>query len=61
MAGRPCNPNSDLKRLWQFLLPGTQFPQCGTPAETGADGPDEAPLTKEQRPGAQQLAAPRKA
>jgi hypothetical protein len=29
MAGRPCNPNGDLKRLWQVLLPGTAFPQCG--------------------------------
>jgi hypothetical protein len=29
MTGRPCNPNSDLKRLWQVLLPGTAFPQCG--------------------------------
>jgi hypothetical protein len=29
MMGRPCNPNSDLKRLWQVLLPGTAFPQCG--------------------------------
>jgi hypothetical protein len=29
MTGRPCNPNGDLKRLWQVLLPGTAFPQCG--------------------------------
>jgi hypothetical protein len=33
MAGRPCNPNSDLKRLWQTLLPGTPFPQCGVPPD----------------------------
>jgi len=33
MAGRPCNPDSDLKRLWRTLLPGTPFPQCGVPAQ----------------------------
>ncbi|MGA8615816.1 MAG: hypothetical protein WB760_29865 [Xanthobacteraceae bacterium] len=36
MAGRPCNPGSDLKRLWQTLLPGTPFPQCGVPENSDA-------------------------
>jgi hypothetical protein len=31
MAGRTCKPDSDLKRLWQVLLPNTPFPACGTP------------------------------
>jgi hypothetical protein len=52
MTGRPCNPNSDLKRIWQFLLPGTQFPQCGTPAETSAAGHAEALLVQKQPAGA---------
>jgi hypothetical protein len=33
MSGRPCNPDSDFKRLWQVLLPNTPLPQCGTPNE----------------------------
>jgi hypothetical protein len=37
MAGRPCNPNSDLKRLWQTLLPDTPFPQCGVPADSAEE------------------------
>jgi hypothetical protein len=31
MSGRPCNPGSDLRQLWQTLLGNTPFPQCGTP------------------------------
>jgi hypothetical protein len=61
MTGRPCNPNSDLKRLWQLLLPGTQFPQCGTPAETGTASQAQAPLTQKQPAGAEPTAADRKA
>jgi hypothetical protein len=53
MMGRPCNPNSDLKRLWQFLLPNTPFPQCGTPAETGAASGDQALLAQKQPAGAE--------
>jgi hypothetical protein len=49
MVGRPCNPDSDLKRLWQFLLPDAPFPQCGLSAETGAASGDEALLAKEHR------------
>jgi hypothetical protein len=33
MSGRPCNPDSDFKRLWQVLLRGTPFPQCRVPQE----------------------------
>jgi hypothetical protein len=29
MANRPCNPDADMKRLWQLLLPGTPVPACG--------------------------------
>jgi hypothetical protein len=32
MSGRPCNPGSDLRQLWQILLgKNTPFPQCGAP------------------------------
>jgi len=31
MSGRPCNPGSDLRALWQTLLGRTPFPQCGVP------------------------------
>jgi hypothetical protein len=31
MSGRPCNPGSDLRALWQTLLGDIAFPQCGTP------------------------------
>jgi len=37
MADRPCKPDADLKRLWQMLLPGTQFPACGMPENLDAD------------------------
>jgi hypothetical protein len=57
MVGRPCNPNSDLKRLWQFLLADAPFPQCGSPAETGTAGCDETQLAKEQRADAKEPAA----
>jgi hypothetical protein len=40
MMGRPCNPNSDLKRLWQVLLPDTVFPQCGDAADSRAPLPE---------------------
>jgi hypothetical protein len=36
MTGRPCNPNGDLKQLWQVLLPGTAFPQCGNAEKSHA-------------------------
>jgi hypothetical protein len=31
MSGRPCNPGSDLRALWQTLLGDIAFPQCGVP------------------------------
>ena len=38
MTNRPCNPDSDLKRLWQMLMPGTAMPSCGTTqGNTGGD------------------------
>jgi hypothetical protein len=51
MAGRPCNPGSDLKWLWQALLPGTAFPQCGVPERsetTTADRPTGESERKDQ-------------
>jgi hypothetical protein len=36
MASRPCNPNADLKRLWQMVLRGTPFPACGVPGNSDA-------------------------
>lgn len=47
MSGRPCNPGSDLRQLWQTLLgKNTPFPQCGVPeqkdaGETHRDTPDQ--------------------
>jgi hypothetical protein len=46
MAGRPCRPDADFRRLWRTLLPGTPFPACGVadgsetepPAQTATDG-----------------------
>lgn len=32
MTGRPCNPGSDFKRLWQVFLGNTSMPQCETPS-----------------------------
>jgi hypothetical protein len=50
MAGRPCNPDSDLKRLWQALLPGTPFPQCGVARDTQGAAPDsKAAQPQDQR------------
>jgi hypothetical protein len=42
MSGRPCNPDSDLKRLWRAFLPGTPFPQCGTPADTASSASENS-------------------
>jgi len=47
MSGRPCNPDSDIKRLWQLLLGGTPFPQCGMPEEADKD----AAVAEDERPG----------
>jgi hypothetical protein len=42
MRGRPCNPGSDLRTLWQALLGDIPFPGCGVPDQ--ADSP-QARLT----------------
>jgi hypothetical protein len=50
MSGRPCNPGSDLRALWQTLLGDIPFPQCGVQdqADSSQDrisaGRTEAPL-----------------
>jgi hypothetical protein len=41
MASRPCRPGTDLKQLWQFLLPGTSLPACGVPEESDEAAKDE--------------------
>ena len=54
MSGRPCNPGSDLRQLWQALLgKNTPFPQCGVPErpdtsqKTDAARDDEQPTARE--------------
>jgi hypothetical protein len=47
MTGRPCRPSADLKGIWQFLLPDTAFPACGTAEEAG---PEMAPARDDDRP-----------
>jgi hypothetical protein len=54
MSGRPCNPGSDLRQLWQTLLRGTPFPQCGepepqdTPQPSSDDAPEGEPPSKRE-------------
>ena len=48
MAGRPCNPGSDLQGLWRLLLPGSAFPTCGV-AETSDDDAVSLAPEAEQR------------
>ena len=36
MSGRPCNPGSDFKRLWQAFFGNTPMPQCETPSDRRA-------------------------
>jgi hypothetical protein len=31
MTNRPCKPDSDLRGIWQMLLPDVPFPACGVP------------------------------
>jgi hypothetical protein len=61
MVGRPCIPNGDLKRLWQFLLPDAPFPQCGSPEDADATGRTEALLAQKRPAGAKPTAADPKA
>ena len=44
MSGRPCNPGSDLRQLWQTLLgKNTPFPQCGAPEKGAAEPSHDTP------------------
>jgi hypothetical protein len=43
MASRPCNADTDLKRIWQQLLPDTPLPACGAPKNADADASEDAP------------------
>jgi hypothetical protein len=51
MASRPCKPSSDTKDLWQWLLPQTPFPACGT-------GEEDAGETKNDDSKQEDAAAP---
>ena len=42
MANRPCKPDADVKRIWQWLLPDAAFPACGTKTNAAA-GDNGAP------------------
>jgi hypothetical protein len=42
MAGRPCNPNSDFKRLWQVFLRNAPLPQCEAPSDLESAEDSEA-------------------
>jgi hypothetical protein len=55
MAERPCKPGTDVKGIWQLLLPDTPFPACGTQeqanaGETPADRPPAAAKRGDERP-----------
>ena len=43
MAKRPCKADTDLKRIWQLLLPDTPLPACGTQENADADAGENAP------------------
>ena len=51
MTARPCKPDSDMKRLWQLLLPGTAVPACGVTEDAGAMDEPAEPVS-EPRPDA---------
>jgi hypothetical protein len=48
MAGRPCRPDADFKRLWRFLLPDTAFPACGSSEQSPA-APDDDEKSGDER------------
>jgi hypothetical protein len=52
MNGRPCNPGSDLRALWQTLLGDIPFPQCGLPDQV--ESPQDAAPRAEPPPAAGQ-------
>jgi hypothetical protein len=56
MSGRPCNPDSDFKRLWRAFMGDTSMPQCGVkpgPGETdGAEAAGKPVLAAKPAPSA---------
>ena len=46
MAHRPCKPDTDMKRLWQLLLPGVAVPACGVTQDAGTTGESAEPVSK---------------
>ncbi len=54
MSGRPCNPDSDLQRLWRIFLRATPMPQCAPQdrrdATDGAGAASEPTLPTKSEP-----------
>jgi len=48
MAERPCKPGTDVKGIWQLLLPDTPFPACGT-QENAGEAPADRPQADAKR------------
>jgi hypothetical protein len=48
MANRPCRPSSDVKGIWQLLLPDTPFPACGTAEVADANTRNSTPPAPQQ-------------
>ena len=57
MTGRPCKPDADFTRLWQWLLPDTPVPVCGTGGDA-ANTPSEQGTTPVAAPAASPAHAP---
>ena len=56
MTGRPCRPDSDLKRLWRALL-GTPFPACGIAEDADAVDGDRVVAERAENQSAEASAA----
>lgn len=59
MANRPCKPGTDVKQIWQLLLPDTPFPACGTQEDKAAEERHGAAPDDESRPDAARRDSPR--
>jgi hypothetical protein len=46
MIQRPCHPDTDLKRLWHVLLPGTPLPACGGESQGDDGGAADMPQSR---------------
>jgi hypothetical protein len=51
MAHRPCRTDTDLKKIWRLLLPGTPLPACdSSEVSAGAARPETHQDAKPSRP-----------